>query len=154
MTAVCVQIPRLQNNTFLLSKMVSIKESLLFFFLCVCVFLQQEVELCRQNSQEKLGLTLCYRTDDEEDTGIYVSQVGTETTLFLWSFDRKLSCSEALKNKKWLNSIRDKAAWSRNELGAPWSALFGVIKSQRKDEIPKEFLFLHAKAEHMFASQI
>lgn len=83
MTAVCVQIPRLQNNTFLLSKMVSIKESLLFFFLCVCVFLQQEVELCRQNSQEKLGLTLCYRTDDEEDTGIYVSQVGTETTLLI-----------------------------------------------------------------------
>lgn len=79
MTAVCVQIPRLQNNTFLLSKMVSIKESLLFFFLCV----QQEVELCRQNSQEKLGLTLCYRTDDEEDTGIYVSQVGTETTLLI-----------------------------------------------------------------------
>uniref|UniRef100_A0A672JLI8 PDZ domain containing ring finger 4 n=1 Tax=Salarias fasciatus TaxID=181472 RepID=A0A672JLI8_SALFA len=34
----------------------------------------EEVELCRQNSQEKLGLTLCYRTDDEEDTGIYVSQ--------------------------------------------------------------------------------
>ncbi|KAM4569117.1 PDZ domain-containing RING finger protein 4 [Odontesthes bonariensis] len=35
----------------------------------------EEVELCRQNCQEKLGLTLCYRTDDEEDTGIYVSQV-------------------------------------------------------------------------------
>uniref|UniRef100_A0A673BZ13 PDZ domain containing ring finger 4 n=1 Tax=Sphaeramia orbicularis TaxID=375764 RepID=A0A673BZ13_9TELE len=35
----------------------------------------EEVELCRQNSQEKLGLTLCYRTDDEEDTAIYVSQV-------------------------------------------------------------------------------
>ncbi|XP_030576124.1 PDZ domain-containing RING finger protein 4 [Archocentrus centrarchus] len=35
----------------------------------------EEVELCRQNTQEKLGLTLCYRTDDEEDTGIYVSQV-------------------------------------------------------------------------------
>ncbi|XP_041832852.1 PDZ domain-containing RING finger protein 4 [Melanotaenia boesemani] len=35
----------------------------------------EEVELHRQNSQEKLGLTLCYRTDDEEDTGIYVSQV-------------------------------------------------------------------------------
>ncbi|XP_029317922.1 PDZ domain-containing RING finger protein 4 [Cottoperca gobio] len=35
----------------------------------------EEVELFRQNSQEKLGLTLCYRTDDEEDTGIYVSQV-------------------------------------------------------------------------------
>lgn len=39
---------------------------------------QQEVELCRQNSQDKLGLTLCYRTDDEEDTGIYVSQVGRD----------------------------------------------------------------------------
>ncbi|KAI3366810.1 hypothetical protein L3Q82_009471 [Scortum barcoo] len=38
-------------------------------------FEYEEVELCRQNSQEKLGLTLCYRTDDEEDTGIYVSQV-------------------------------------------------------------------------------
>ncbi|XP_015251611.1 PREDICTED: PDZ domain-containing RING finger protein 4-like [Cyprinodon variegatus] len=35
----------------------------------------EEVELCRLNSQDKLGLTLCYRTDDEEDTGIYVSQV-------------------------------------------------------------------------------
>ncbi|XP_032361312.1 PDZ domain-containing RING finger protein 4 [Etheostoma spectabile] len=35
----------------------------------------EEVELCRQNNQEKLGLTLCYRTDDEEDTSIYVSQV-------------------------------------------------------------------------------
>ncbi|KAG9342247.1 hypothetical protein JZ751_016749 [Albula glossodonta] len=35
----------------------------------------REVELCRQNSQEKLGLTLCYRTDDEEDVGIYVSEI-------------------------------------------------------------------------------
>nr|XP_020455361.1 PDZ domain-containing RING finger protein 4-like isoform X2 [Monopterus albus] len=35
----------------------------------------EEVELCRQSSQEKLGLTLCYRTDNEEDTAIYVSQV-------------------------------------------------------------------------------
>ncbi|MEQ2235541.1 hypothetical protein ILYODFUR_003356 [Ilyodon furcidens] len=35
----------------------------------------EEVELCRVHSQDKLGLTLCYRTDDEEDTGIYVSQV-------------------------------------------------------------------------------
>nr|XP_015813248.2 PDZ domain-containing RING finger protein 4 [Nothobranchius furzeri] len=35
----------------------------------------EEVELCRLNSQEKLGLTLCYRTDEEEDTGIYISQV-------------------------------------------------------------------------------
>uniref|UniRef100_A0ACB8FPT0 PDZ domain-containing RING finger protein 4 n=1 Tax=Sphaerodactylus townsendi TaxID=933632 RepID=A0ACB8FPT0_9SAUR len=34
-----------------------------------------EVELCRVSSQEKLGLTVCYRTDDEEDTGIYISEI-------------------------------------------------------------------------------
>lgn len=39
------------------------------------MFSSQEVELCRVSSQEKLGLTVCYRTDDEEDTGIYVSEV-------------------------------------------------------------------------------
>ncbi|KAF5907585.1 PDZ domain-containing RING finger protein 4, partial [Clarias magur] len=36
----------------------------------------EEVELCRLNSQEKLGLTLCYRTDDEDDVAIYVSEIG------------------------------------------------------------------------------
>lgn len=35
----------------------------------------QEIELCRVSSQEKLGLTVCYRTDDEDDAGIYVSEV-------------------------------------------------------------------------------
>ncbi|XP_028814144.1 PDZ domain-containing RING finger protein 4-like [Denticeps clupeoides] len=39
-------------------------------------FEYEEVELCRLNSQEKLGLTLCYRTDEEEDIAIYVSEVG------------------------------------------------------------------------------
>uniref|UniRef100_A0A3B3QJI9 PDZ domain containing ring finger 4 n=1 Tax=Paramormyrops kingsleyae TaxID=1676925 RepID=A0A3B3QJI9_9TELE len=39
-------------------------------------FEYEEVELRRLNSQEKLGLTLCYRTDDEDDVGIYVSEVG------------------------------------------------------------------------------
>ncbi len=43
----------------------------------------QEIELCRMNSQEKLGLTLCYRTDDEEDTGIFVGQVGSCTFLII-----------------------------------------------------------------------
>nr|XP_048300758.1 PDZ domain-containing RING finger protein 4 isoform X2 [Myodes glareolus] len=38
-------------------------------------FEYEEVELCRVSSQEKLGLTVCYRTDDEEDMGIYVSEV-------------------------------------------------------------------------------
>ncbi|XP_063053572.1 PDZ domain-containing RING finger protein 4 [Engraulis encrasicolus] len=36
----------------------------------------EEVELCRLSSQEKLGLTLCYRTDEEDDNAIYVSEVG------------------------------------------------------------------------------
>ncbi|RVE71608.1 hypothetical protein OJAV_G00053450 [Oryzias javanicus] len=35
----------------------------------------EEVELCRLSSQEKLGLTLCYRTDEDEDLAIYVSEV-------------------------------------------------------------------------------
>nr|XP_020479121.1 PDZ domain-containing RING finger protein 4-like isoform X2 [Monopterus albus] len=38
-------------------------------------FEYEEVELCRLNSQEKLGLTLCYRTDEEEDVAIYVSEI-------------------------------------------------------------------------------
>ncbi|XP_031420834.1 PDZ domain-containing RING finger protein 4-like isoform X2 [Clupea harengus] len=39
-------------------------------------FEYEEVELCRLSSQEKLGLTLCYRTDEEDDNAIYVSEVG------------------------------------------------------------------------------
>ncbi|XP_062403150.1 PDZ domain-containing RING finger protein 4-like [Sardina pilchardus] len=39
-------------------------------------FEYEEVELCRLISQEKLGLTLCYRTDDEDDNAIYVSEIG------------------------------------------------------------------------------
>ncbi|XP_075905751.1 PDZ domain-containing RING finger protein 4-like isoform X2 [Nelusetta ayraudi] len=38
-------------------------------------FEYEEVELCRVNSQEKLGLTLCYRTDEEEDVAIFVSEI-------------------------------------------------------------------------------
>ncbi|CAL8339942.1 unnamed protein product [Lota lota] len=35
----------------------------------------EEVDLYRANTQEKLGLTICYRTDDEDETGIYVSEI-------------------------------------------------------------------------------
>ncbi|KAG9353310.1 hypothetical protein JZ751_017887 [Albula glossodonta] len=35
----------------------------------------QEVDLYRANIQDKLGLTVCYRTDDEDETGIYVSEI-------------------------------------------------------------------------------
>ncbi|XP_077051749.1 PDZ domain-containing RING finger protein 4-like [Siphateles boraxobius] len=38
-------------------------------------FEYEEVELCRMSRREKLGLTLCYRTDDEEDIDIYVSEI-------------------------------------------------------------------------------
>lgn len=35
----------------------------------------KEVELYKSRQQDKLGLTVCYRTDDEEDLGIYVGEV-------------------------------------------------------------------------------
>ncbi|XP_026855418.2 E3 ubiquitin-protein ligase PDZRN3-B isoform X2 [Electrophorus electricus] len=35
----------------------------------------EEVDLYRTNIQDKLGLTVCYRTDDEDETGIYVSEI-------------------------------------------------------------------------------
>ncbi|XP_035306042.1 PDZ domain-containing protein 4 isoform X3 [Cricetulus griseus] len=35
----------------------------------------EEVELCKNSHQDKLGLMVCYRTDDEEDLGIYVGEV-------------------------------------------------------------------------------
>ncbi|CAB1453535.1 unnamed protein product [Pleuronectes platessa] len=35
----------------------------------------EEVELYKSSQQEKLGLTVCYRTEDEEDLGIYVGEV-------------------------------------------------------------------------------
>lgn len=38
--------------------------------------------MCRVNSQEKLGLTLCYRTDEEEDVAIYVSEVSASLHRF------------------------------------------------------------------------
>uniref|UniRef100_A0A672LXX5 PDZ domain containing 4 n=1 Tax=Sinocyclocheilus grahami TaxID=75366 RepID=A0A672LXX5_SINGR len=37
--------------------------------------LSSEVELYKSSQQDKLGLTVCYRTDDEEDQGIYVGEV-------------------------------------------------------------------------------
>ncbi|OCT88982.1 PDZ domain-containing RING finger protein 4 [Xenopus laevis] len=43
-------------------------------------FEYEEIELCRLNSQDRLGLTVCYRTDDEEDTGIYVGEVDPNGT--------------------------------------------------------------------------
>lgn len=35
------------------------------------------MELYKSRQQDKLGLTVCYRTDEEEDLGIYVGEVKT-----------------------------------------------------------------------------
>ncbi|XP_044856635.1 PDZ domain-containing protein 4 [Mauremys mutica] len=35
----------------------------------------EEVELYKSSHRDKLGLTVCYRTDDEDDVGIYVGEV-------------------------------------------------------------------------------
>ncbi|MBN3286799.1 PDZD4 protein, partial [Polyodon spathula] len=35
----------------------------------------EEVELYKSSQQDKLGLTVCYRTDEEEDLGIYIGEV-------------------------------------------------------------------------------
>ena len=56
-------------------------------YICVCVYKYvyvclplkhvfglQEVDLQRMSARDKLGLTLCYRTDEDE-TGVYVSEV-------------------------------------------------------------------------------
>lgn len=43
------------------------------------------MELYKSSQQEKLGLTVCYRTDDEEDLGIYVGEV-----IFIPSFTQDL----------------------------------------------------------------
>lgn len=43
-----------------------------------CLFLHpplQEVELYKSSHRDKLGLMVCYRTDEEEDLGIYVGEV-------------------------------------------------------------------------------
>ncbi|XP_043935951.1 PDZ domain-containing protein 4 [Protopterus annectens] len=39
----------------------------------------EEVELYKPSHKEKLGLTVCYRTDDEEDLGIYVGEVNPDS---------------------------------------------------------------------------
>ncbi|KAJ3586635.1 hypothetical protein NHX12_013031, partial [Muraenolepis orangiensis] len=39
----------------------------------------EEVELYKSRQQDKLGLTVCYRTDEEEDLGIYVGEVNPDS---------------------------------------------------------------------------
>lgn len=59
------------------AKAVGIPSHTLQFFITLLppLSLWQEVELCKNSHQDKLGLMVCYRTDDEEDLGIYVGEV-------------------------------------------------------------------------------
>uniref|UniRef100_A0A8C6YHK3 PDZ domain-containing protein n=1 Tax=Naja naja TaxID=35670 RepID=A0A8C6YHK3_NAJNA len=59
-----------QPNRFLL-KEPSVPGDLCVLFLSVL----QEVELYKSSHRDKLGLMVCYRTDDEDDVGIYVGEV-------------------------------------------------------------------------------
>ena len=46
-----------------------------FVRVCVCVCVLQEVVLHRSSSDEKLGLTLCYGSLEDEITDIFISEV-------------------------------------------------------------------------------
>lgn len=46
--------------------------------------LWQEVELYKSSHRDKLGLMVCYRTDDEEDLGIYVGEVWRRVPRKFW----------------------------------------------------------------------
>lgn len=51
---------------------------MLFLSFCLCLppgCWWQEVELYKSSHRDKLGLMVCYRTDDEDDLGIYVGEV-------------------------------------------------------------------------------
>ena len=61
--------PSLTHSSLSLGPFLSLSPPFLVSFL-------QEVELYKGSQQDKLGLTVCYRTDDEEDLGIYVGEVG------------------------------------------------------------------------------
>lgn len=48
----------------------------------------------RANIQDKLGLTICYRTDDEDEAGIYISEVGEKVGSQKKSWRRVASVSD------------------------------------------------------------
>lgn len=50
----------------------------------------QEVELYKSSQQEKLGLTVCYRTDDEDHLGIYVGEVERKHVFHMCLSSRQL----------------------------------------------------------------
>ncbi|KAI4890729.1 hypothetical protein NFI96_031945 [Prochilodus magdalenae] len=60
---------------YLLSQLLMEEQNYILDKIDILSLFLQEVELYKSRQQEKLGLTVCYRTDDEEDLGIYVGEV-------------------------------------------------------------------------------
>ncbi|XP_006229626.1 PDZ domain-containing protein 4 isoform X1 [Rattus norvegicus] len=79
----------------------------------------EEVELCKNSHQDKLGLMVCYRTDDEEDLGIYVGEINgmdvqnREEAVAILSQEENTNISllvarpESQLAKRWKDSDRD-----------------------------------------------
>lgn len=76
------------------------------------------------NSQDKLGLTVCYRTDDEEDIGIYISEVGVQAALLPVSHQAPKSLFYVLTD---LNSGSVRNLWKDTDnVFVPFIARHGV----------------------------
>ncbi|XP_029390123.1 PDZ domain-containing protein 4 isoform X2 [Mus pahari] len=79
----------------------------------------EEVELCKNSHQDKLGLMVCYRTDEEEDLGIYVGEINgmdvqnREEAVAILSQEENTNISllvarpESQLAKRWKDSDRD-----------------------------------------------
>ncbi|KAH0628800.1 hypothetical protein JD844_010343, partial [Phrynosoma platyrhinos] len=65
---------------------------------------KQEVELYKSSHRDKLGLMVCYRTDDEDDVGIYVGEEGQIGSNI---FDSCQLSSLFQLSKRWKDSDRD-----------------------------------------------
>lgn len=78
------------------------------------------------NSQDKLGLTVCYRTDDEDDIGIYISEVCGP--IFL---SRPKGCFCPFYVLTNLSFSSSRSLWKdTDELLRPFITLGGVLSSR------------------------
>lgn len=82
------------------------------------------------NSQDKLGLTVCYRTDDEDDIGIYISEVSGLIFYNCRSKSKRVGLFFAFYVSTNLNSGSRRCLWKdadrflRPLYHAPWSDVF------------------------------
>lgn len=102
----------------------------------------QEVDLYRANIHDKLGLTICYRTDDEDEAGIYISEVCGLRHASAISKQHLLGLSVLclLENVK-VNTVRVISERQPGSLTLSLSFLFRLIRTallQRMAESEKE----------------